>query len=71
MTQEKRSLPIIRYFKYDHLPEYLKSVSKPFGDLANEIHKRYFDEDVDVAETVAGLRKLLEAKDAIVRSVIK
>jgi len=71
MGQEKRPLPIIRYFKYDHLPEYLKSVSKPFFDLADQIHDRYLYEDVDVAETVAGLRKLLEAKDAIVRSVIK
>jgi len=66
----KKDLPILRYFVYAHLPLHLQEVSKPFSDLAHSIHERYLNNDVDIAETVAGLRKLLEAKDAIVRSLI-
>lgn len=66
-----KSLPIIKYFAYQHLPDHLQAVSKPFALLADEIHNRYLMEEVDIAETVAGLRKLLEAKDCIVRSLIK
>lgn len=67
----KQNLPILRYFVYQHLPVHLQEVSKPFSDLAHSIHDRYLAEEVDIAETVAGLRKLLEAKDAIVRSLLK
>ena len=67
----KGPLPIIRYFAYEHLPSQLQEVSKPFSDLAHSIPERYLSNEVDVAETVAGLRKLLEAKDAIVRSLLK
>ena len=67
----KSNLSILRYFAYEHLPLHLQEVSKLFCDLANSIHERYLTSDVDVAETVAGLRKLLEAKDAIVRSLLK
>lgn len=56
--------PILKYFAYEHLPEHLQSVSKPFGDLA-----RYMDAELpDGAEKSAGLRKLLEAKDCMVRA---
>ncbi|EEY8909053.1 hypothetical protein H9I67_003931 [Escherichia coli] len=56
--------PIMKYFNYEHLPTSLKEVSKPIGDLA-----RVMDESLpDGPEKSAGLRKLLEAKDALVRA---
>ncbi|HCD3004933.1 TPA: hypothetical protein NDS87_003749 [Enterobacter cloacae] len=58
--------PIIKYFAYQHLPAHLQEVSKPIGDLAT-----LMDETLpDGAEKSAGLRKLLEAKDALVRAKI-
>ncbi|HHT3490125.1 hypothetical protein M8R47_08025 [Enterobacter hormaechei] len=56
--------PIMKYFAYQHLPAHLQEVSKPIGDLAV-----LMDESLpDGAEKSAGLRKLLEAKDALVRA---
>ncbi|WP_407732623.1 hypothetical protein ACJJVG_09955 [Pseudocitrobacter faecalis] len=56
--------PIMKYFAYQHLPEHLQEVSKPIGDLAS-----LMDESLpDGAEKSTGLRKLLEAKDALVRA---
>lgn len=55
---------IMKYFKYEHLPEHLQAVSKPFGELAKQM-----DEALpDGAEKSAGLRKLLESKDCMVRA---
>lgn len=75
---ESKRFDILKYFKYEHLPEHLQSVSKPFSDLANDIVDRFCEIEAQavenqpsIAETVAGLRKLLEAKDCIVRSLIK
>ncbi|WP_050863438.1 hypothetical protein [Enterobacter kobei] len=58
------SSQIMKYFAYNHLPEHLQEVSKPIGDLA----KLMDDTLPDGAEKSAGLRKLLEAKDALVRA---
>lgn len=58
--------PILRYFEYAHLPEKLQVVSKPLGDLA----KLMDDTLPDCAEKSAGLRKLLEAKDCLVRAAL-
>lgn len=56
--------PIMKYFQYEHLPAHLQEVSKPIGDLA-----KLMDETLpDGAEKSTGLRKLLEAKDALVRA---
>ena len=58
--------PIIKYFEYAHLPAKLQEISKPFADLAKQM-----DENLpDCAEKSAGLRKLLEAKDAMVRAAL-
>jgi hypothetical protein len=58
--------PIMRFFDYEHLPQFLQTVSKPFGDMA-----RCIEADMpDSAEKSAGLRKLLEAKDCIVRAAL-
>lgn len=57
---------ILQYFKYEHLPEKLQVISKPFGDLALDLEGKV----PDSAEKSAGLRKLLEAKDCMVRAVL-
>lgn len=57
--------PILRFFKYDHLPPALAEISKPFADLAHTMAAASPEGD---AETAAGLRKLLEAKDCAVRA---
>jgi len=63
---EDHRYPILAYFKYDHLPANLAEVSKPFGDLA-----QYLAEILPYnAESSTALRKLLEAKDAAVRSAV-
>lgn len=53
----------MRFFDYEHLPEFLQNVSKPFHDLAHKLN----DSLPDCSEKAAGLRKLLEAKDCFVR----
>lgn len=59
---------LLRYFAYEHLPRELQEVSRPFYELA---HKLLANNDVtDTAERDVALRKLLEAKDAAVRSVL-
>lgn len=58
---------IIKYFKYEHLPQKLKEISKPFCELAIEIDTKIPNSD----EKLAGLRKLLEAKDCIVRAALE
>ena len=58
---------IMKYFEYAHLPAHLQEVSKPIGDLARDM-------DVSLpncAEKSAGLRKLLEAKDCLVRAKLE
>lgn len=56
--------PIMKYFEFGHLPEHLQAVSKPFGELAENLNADL----PDGAEKSAGLRKLLEAKDCMVRA---
>lgn len=56
--------PIMSYFAYSHLPEKLQAVSKPIGELAEMMDAML----PDGPEKSAGLRKLLEAKDCLVRA---
>lgn len=56
--------PILQFFAYAHLPAHLQEISKPFGDTAEWIVATL---PRNPERTVA-LRKLLEAKDAAVRS---
>ena len=58
--------PIMQFFAYAHLPERLQAVSRPFGELAEQIVATL---PRNPERTVA-LRKLLEAKDAAVRALI-
>ncbi len=55
---------MMQFFAYAHLPPHLQEISKPFGDLAQQI----VDTLPANPERTAGLRKLLEAKDCIVRA---
>jgi hypothetical protein len=55
---------IMQYFAYEHLPEHLQEVSKPIGVLA----WRMAEDLPQNPELTAGLRKLLEAKDCLVRA---
>lgn len=57
---------ILQFFAWDHLPEYLKLVSRPFGLMARDIVETL---PRNTERTVA-LRKLLEAKDAAVRAMV-
>lgn len=58
--------PILKYFRYDHLPPDLQRVSKPLADMAQHMACAY----PQSAELSAGLRKLLEAKDCFVRAAL-
>ena len=70
MTGESKSTflsdlePILQFFEWGHLPEHLAHVSMPFKNLAEMLVERL---PRNLERTVA-LRKLLEAKDAAVRS---
>lgn len=57
---------IMQFFAWGHLPPHLQAVSRPFGDLAEQIEATV---PRNPERTVA-LRKLLEAKDAAVRAVL-
>ena len=57
---------ILRYFTYEHLPEHLQVVSRPLCDLAYTLALSV----PHGPELMAGLRKLLEAKDCFVRAAM-
>ena len=65
-TRHPAVTDILKYFKYDHLPEHLQEVSRPICEIAH-----LMADTGEGAELTVGLRKLLEAKDCFVRSVIK
>lgn len=57
---------ILRYFEWGHLPPRLQAVSRPIGELAHEFAATL----PPGPEVTAGLRKLLEAKDCMVRAAL-
>jgi len=57
--------PILMYFDYKHLPKHLQDVSSIFHKVAWGMAAVSRN-----AETSAGLRKLLEAKDCAVRAAL-
>jgi hypothetical protein len=57
---------ILKFFNYDHLPENLRGASKAFYQLAHDLEANL---PAGPEKSVA-LRKLLESKDAAVRSFI-
>lgn len=57
---------IMEHFSYDHLPAGpMREMSRMFADLAEHAHANA----PRCAERSAGLRKILEAKDCLVRAV--
>lgn len=57
---------ILLFFHYQHLPERLREISRPFCELARFI----VDTTPRNPERTVALRKLLEAKDAAVRAAV-
>jgi hypothetical protein len=62
---------ILQFFGYQHLPERLQAVSRPFCELAKALTDSMQPEYVPRnPERTVALRKLLEAKDAAVRAAM-
>lgn len=59
--------PIMKFFKYEHLPVELQVVSRRFSLLAQDI----LESLPRCAERTVALRKLLESKDAAVRASLE
>jgi len=59
--------PIMQFFAFEHLPQRLADVSRPFGELAGLIAVNLPAGD----ERRTALRKLLEANDCAVRAVLQ
>ena len=57
---------VARYFTFDHLPDHLQDVSRPFSNLAQHL----IGVLPDGPELTAALRKLLESKDCAVRAAV-
>lgn len=58
---------LLKFFEYAHLPEHLRTASQPFADLAQHMVETLPQNP----ERTVALRKLLEAKDCAVRSLIE
>jgi hypothetical protein len=59
-------MSMMQFFAYQHLPEHLQAVSRPFGELAEQIVATLPSNP----ERTVALRKLLEAKDCAVRALL-
>lgn len=57
---------ILRYFEWQHLPAHLGAVSRPIAELAEHMANTL----PQGPELTTGLRKLLEAKDCLVRAAL-
>lgn len=58
-------MDMLKYFAYAHLPDHLAALSKHFYDLAHHLAATL----PEGSERTVAIRKLLEAKDAAVRSM--
>jgi len=65
MTTHPHARALLAFFKHNHLPEPLATVSEPFCRLANKVAATLHGPEATVC-----LRKLLEAKDCAVRAKI-
>lgn len=63
---EQPQEPLLQFFAWEHLPERLQAISKPFGELAQAMVATLPRNP----ERTTMLRKLLEAKDCAVRALI-
>jgi hypothetical protein len=62
------TVALLRFFEYEHLPEHLQVISRPFCELAEDMAMGH---GLEGAELTTGLRKLLEAKDCMVRAALR
>jgi hypothetical protein len=58
--------PLMKFFEFEHLSDDLKPISEPFHKLAHDMNNNL----PDSSEKSVGLRKLLEAKDCMVRAAL-
>lgn len=65
LQEAAKVYPIVKFFMYEHLPPSLQSVSSKFAAVA-----LFMAAQPRSAETSAGLRHLLEAKDCAVRAAL-
>lgn len=63
VQQHPAVLDVLRFFDSGHLAPNLQEVAKPFEELAQDMAGK-----LQGAELTVGLRKLLEAKDCMVRA---
>lgn len=68
MTTEEaqKAYPILKFFEFSHLPPNLAEIALVFAAVAQTMA----EQAPQSAEVVAGLRKLLEAKDCFVRGAL-
>jgi hypothetical protein len=63
------SVRILEHCMWEHLPAHRQVISQPVGMLAQQLAARLDSDDPSIgAEVTAGLRKLLEATDCVVRA---
>lgn len=67
MSRHPSTESLLRWFEFGHLPEHLAQVSSICAATAEDVIATI---PVDSPELSAGLRHLLEAKDAFVRAAI-
>lgn len=70
MTQPLAAIyPVLQYFVYNHLPEGpLKIMARSYAEWATHVASQ--NSETYHPETDVALRKLLESKDAAVRSTL-
>jgi len=56
---------LVRFFTYEHLPSHLQDISAPICEMA-----KFYARVLEGPELATGLRKLLEAKDCLVRAAL-
>lgn len=59
---------MLNLFNYDHLPENLQKISKPFRLIAADMQEKYSPKS---KQYQYGMQKLLEAKDCFVRCEVE
>ena len=64
-TIHPASAAVLAFFEYEHLGPALSPISREFHRLAHDMALK-----LDGPEVTVGLRKLLEAKDCMVRAAV-
>lgn len=64
--ERMRQEPVMEFFEYGHLPDFLQEISRPFCELANKV----YEQQTPSAERTKALDLLLASKDAAVRAYL-